>query len=247
MPEAALLSDGGKIGAMTETAAAADISSEGIADDIAQAIVAHRLPPGTKLREEALARVYHVSRTKIRAALLMLAKDKLIRMEPDRGAFVAKPDETEAREVFAVRRVLEVALVREFIAKATPADYKRLEKHLAEEHKVAASGDLSDVPRRNRLMADFHLLMADVVGNSVLKEMLYELSARSSVITMMYQSTYDAVRSSDEHTAFLEAAKRGDVEGAIALMEEHMAHTEASLKFESPGGRATDLVAALLA
>ena len=177
----------------------------------------------------------------------MLAKDKLIRMEPDRGAFVAKPDETEAREVFAVRRVLEVALVREFIAKATPADYKRLEKHLAEEHKVAASGDLSDVPRRNRLMADFHLLMADVVGNSVLKEMLYELSARSSVITMMYQSTYDAVRSSDEHTAFLEAAKRGDVEGAIALMEEHMAHTEASLKFESPGGRATDLVAALLA
>ncbi|WP_316666212.1 GntR family transcriptional regulator [Ralstonia psammae] len=228
---------------MTETTAA-DISSEGIADDIAQAIVAHRLPPGTKLREEALARVYHVSRTKIRAALLMLAKDKLIRMEPDRGAFVAKPDETEAREVFAVRRVLEVALAREFIAKATPADYKRLEKHLAEEHRVAAS---TDVPRRNRLMADFHLLMADVVGNSVLKEMLRELSARSSVITMLYQSTYDAVRSSDEHTAFLDAAKRGDVEGAIALMEEHMAHTEASLKFESPGGRATDLVAALLA
>ena len=32
-----------------------------------------------------------------------------------------------------------------------------------------------------------------------------------------------------------------------ALMEEHMAHTESSLRFESPGGRATDLVAALLA
>jgi DNA-binding GntR family transcriptional regulator len=228
MPERSLSADGGKIAAMTETTPA-DISSEGIADDIAQAIVAHRLPPGTKLREEALARVYHVSRTKIR------------------GAFVAKPDETEAREVFAVRRVLEVALAREFIARATPADYKRLEKHLAEEHKVAASANLADVPRRNRLMADFHLLLADVVGNSVLKEMLRELSARSSVITMLYQSTYDAVRSSDEHTAFLEAAKRGDVDGAIALMEEHMAHTEASLKFESPGGRATDLVAALLA
>jgi DNA-binding GntR family transcriptional regulator len=223
MPERSLSADGGKIAAMTETTPA-DISSEGIADDIAQAIVAHRLPPGTKLREEALARV-----------------------EPDRGAFVAKPDETEAREVFAVRRVLEVALAREFIARATPADYKRLEKHLAEEHKVAASANLADVPRRNRLMADFHLLLADVVGNSVLKEMLRELSARSSVITMLYQSTYDAVRSSDEHTAFLEAAKRGDVDGAIALMEEHMAHTEASLKFESPGGRATDLVAALLA
>lgn len=229
---------------MTEDTQVADISSEGIADDITQAIVAHRLPPGTKLREEALARVYRVSRTKIRAALLMLAKDKLIRIEPDRGAFVAKPDETEAREVFAVRRVLEVALVREFIARATPADYARLEQHLAEEHEVAAS---TDVPRRNRLMADFHLLMADVVGNSVLKEMLRELSARSSVITMMYQSTYDAVRSSDEHTAFLAAAKRGDVEGAIALMDEHMAHTEASLHFTLMPPGETDLVTALLA
>ncbi|MBB6580521.1 GntR family transcriptional regulator [Ralstonia solanacearum] len=229
---------------MTEDTHVADISSEGIADDIAQAIVAHRLPPGTKLREEALARVYRVSRTKIRAALLMLAKDKLIRIEPDRGAFVAKPDETEAREVFAVRRVLEAALVREFIARATPADYARLEQHLAEKHEVAAS---TDVPRRNRLMADFHLLMADVVGNSVLKEMLRELSARSSVITMMYQSTYDAVRSSDEHTAFLEAAKRGDVDGAIALMDEHMAHTEASLHFTLMPPGETDLVTALLA
>ncbi|MFX6759505.1 GntR family transcriptional regulator, partial [Acinetobacter baumannii] len=76
MPDVGVPSDGGKIGTMTETTAA-DISSEGIADDIAQAIVAHRLPPGTKLREEALAKVYGVSRTKIRAALLMLAKDKL--------------------------------------------------------------------------------------------------------------------------------------------------------------------------
>lgn len=220
-----------------------DNSSESIADNIAQAIIAHRLPPGTKLREEALARVYQVSRTKIRAALLMLAKDKLIRIEPDRGAFVAKPDETEAREVFSVRRVLEATLVREFVAKATAADYDYLEKHLAEEHQVAAS---NDIPRRNRMMADFHLLMADVVGNNVLKEMLRELSARSSVITMMYQSTLDAVRSSEEHAELLAAAKRGDVEQAIQLMEQHMANTEASLRFEAPSHQGSDLVSALL-
>jgi DNA-binding GntR family transcriptional regulator len=38
------------------------------------------LPPGTKLREEALCRLYGVSRTKIRAALLILSKDKLIQI-----------------------------------------------------------------------------------------------------------------------------------------------------------------------
>ena len=71
-------------------------SIESIAQDIATAIVEKRLPPGTWLREEALGRVYSVSRTKIRAALLMLSKDKLIEMIPDKGAFVCQPTVQEA-------------------------------------------------------------------------------------------------------------------------------------------------------
>lgn len=78
-------------------------SADSIAKDIAEAIAEHRLPRGTKLREEALAGVYGVSRTKVRAALLMLSKDRLIDMVPEKGAFVAKPSATEAREIFAVR------------------------------------------------------------------------------------------------------------------------------------------------
>ena len=226
------------------TPSATDLSSEGIAADIAQAIIEHRLPPGTRLREEALARAYHVSRTKIRAALLILSHDKLVRIRPDRGAFVARPDEAEAREVFAVRCVLEVALAREFMARATAEDYVRLEHHLIEEHRVAAS---SDVMHRNRMLIDFHLMMAEVAGNSVLQETLRELSIRSSVITMLYQSTHNAVRSSEEHAAFLQAAKSGDVQRAVMLMEQHMAHTEASLCFTCETTHSTDLVASLLA
>jgi DNA-binding GntR family transcriptional regulator len=113
-------------------AAAADKGSsiESIAQDIATAIVEKRLPPGTWLREEALGRVYSVSRTKIRAALLMLSKDKLIEMIPDKGAFVCQPTVQEAREVFAVRRILESEVVRLFIANARPRDYQVLEQHI---------------------------------------------------------------------------------------------------------------------
>src|SRR3978361_2047119 len=63
-------------------------SSAEIAEHIAAAIAARKLPPGTKLREEDVSRVYSVSRTKIRAALLILSKDKLINIVPDKGAFV---------------------------------------------------------------------------------------------------------------------------------------------------------------
>lgn len=222
------------------------MTAEAIADDIVGAIVSHRLPPGTKLREEALAAVYRVSRTKIRAALLMLSKDKVIRIVPDKGAFVAQPSAEEARDVFAVRRILESALAREFVARATAADYKRIDKHLAAEKKALGG---NDAQLRTRLLSDFHILLAEVVGNGVLTEMLRELSMRSAVITMLYQSRRDAACSSDEHRAFIEAARAGDVERAVQLMVDHLGHVEGALHFEDDGSaaRGKDLVTALLA
>lgn len=226
-----------------ETAAAK--SANEIAEDIAAAIGARRLPPGTKLREEALSRLYSVSRTKIRAALLTLSKDKLINIIPDRGAFVSQPTETEAREIFATRRILEAALAREFVAKARPADYRMLEKHLKAE-RAAISGHDSKV--KSQLLGDFHVLMAQIVGNQVLTEILQELIARSSLITMLYQTDMDAVCSSDEHSEFLEAAKAGKTERAVKLILDHLDHVEAALHFDkSVEESKRDLVSVLLA
>ncbi|MEC5159418.1 DNA-binding GntR family transcriptional regulator [Janthinobacterium sp. CG_23.3] len=232
------------INAASEEKQSTGDSSNEIAHDIAEAIAARKLPPGTKLREEALCRLYSVSRTKIRAALLILSKDKLINIIPDKGAFVSQPSETESRDIFAARRIIETALAREFVAKAKPADYKMLERHLKAERN-ALSSDSTKV--RSQLLGDFHVLLADVVGNQVLKEIVRELVGRSSLITMLYQSDRDAVCSSDEHTDFLEAAKAGDADKAAHLMLHHLSHVEAALQFD---GRASegkkDLVSALL-
>jgi DNA-binding GntR family transcriptional regulator len=219
-------------------------SSASIADDIAAAIAARKLPPGTKLREEALSRVYSVSRTKVRAALLILSKDKLINIVPDKGAFVSQPTEAEARDVFATRRIIEAALAAEFVARARPADYARLEKHIRSERAAVSKKD----PKvRSQLLGDFHVLLAQVVGNQVLTEILHELVARSSLITMLYQSVRDAACSSDEHVSFLQAARAGDTQKAVAVMLDHLSHVEAALRFDGGGEAApVDLVAGLL-
>jgi len=227
-----------------EEASASSESSSDIANDIAEAIAARKLPPGTKLREEALCRVYGVSRTKIRAALLILSKDKLIDIIPDKGAFVSQPTEKEAREIFAVRRIIEAGLAREFVEKARPADYKMLERHLKME-RSAVSTDNSKV--RSQLLGDFHLLLADVVGNHVLREILKELVGRSSLITMLYQSEVDAACSLDDHVRFLEAAKTGNVDKAVKLMIDHLVQVESKLQFDADPHRLTkDLATALL-
>ena len=230
-------------------AAAADKGSsiESIAQDIATAIVEKRLPPGTWLREEALGRVYSVSRTKIRAALLMLSKDKLIEMIPDKGAFVCQPTVEEAREVFAVRRILESEVVRLFIANARPRDYQVLEQHIRFE-RTALRQTTTTGTVREKVLGDFHVALAEATGNKTLAELVRELVARSSLIAMLYHSSNDPHCSSDEHSEFLRICRKGDVEAAVACMTEHLERIEASLALgtEKPD-RQLDLVKALLA
>ena len=227
------------------TTSAASNSSEEIAADIAAAIIGRRLPPGTKLKEEALARVYSVSRTKIRAALLMLSKDELIEIIPEKGACVCKLSEREAREIFAVRRTLEAGLARDFVAVANTDDYRRIDTHLALERQALLQNDL---PLRARLLGEFHILLADIVGNLVLKEILRKLTARTSLIAMHQQSSEDATCSSDEHALFIEAARAGDADTAVSIMLHHLDHVLNALHVDGAQSiDKKDLVQALLA
>src|SRR5258708_31796629 len=57
-----------------------------IVESLTRAIVEHRLLPGTKLAEQKLADHFGVSRTLVRQALFQLSQNRLIRLEPARGA-----------------------------------------------------------------------------------------------------------------------------------------------------------------
>jgi DNA-binding GntR family transcriptional regulator len=78
------------------------------------------------LAEQKLATHFGVSRTLVRQALFQLSQNRLIRMEPARGAFVAAPSADEAKQVFAVRRMLEVQMTREFVRDITPAKIRAI-------------------------------------------------------------------------------------------------------------------------
>jgi DNA-binding GntR family transcriptional regulator len=191
--------------------------------------VEHRLHPGTKLAEQKLADHFGVSRTLVRQALFQLSQNRLIKLEPARGAFVAAPSVEEAKQVFAVRRMLEAEMARAFVRTATPAKLKALREHVAQE-KLAVQQQ--DVPSRTELLGDFHVRMAELMGNQVLAELLSELISRCALITLMYQSTQAAEHSSEEHAAIVKALAAKDEELAVRLMNEHLLHVEENLTFE---------------
>jgi DNA-binding GntR family transcriptional regulator len=200
-----------------------------IVESLTRAIVAHRLQPGAKLVEQKLADQYGVSRTLVRQALYRLSHNRLIRIEPARGAFVAAPSATEARQVFAVRRMLEAGMVRAFVAQAKSADIKALQTHIAQEKQAVHNGD---VPGRTALLGDFHVRMAQLLHNEVLAHMLSDLISRSALITLMYQTSSAAAHSHEEHEAIFKAIKARDADAAVALLDAHLCNVEQALNFK---------------
>jgi DNA-binding GntR family transcriptional regulator len=200
-----------------------------IVEALTRAIVEHRLLPGAKLAEQKLASHFGVSRTLIRQALFQLSQNKLIRMEPARGAFVAAPSVQEAQQVFAVRRMIEAEMVRGFLKEVTPAKIKALKAHIQQEREAV---ELEDVSGRTELLGDFHVRMAELMGNLVLAEILGDLISRCALITLMYQSRHAAEHSTEEHQFIVDALAAKDEVLAVQLMNDHLTHVEASLTFD---------------
>ncbi len=215
--------------------AAGDNLTQRIADSITTAIVERRLMPGTKLAEQKIADIFKVSRTLVRQALMQLSRDHLITLEPARGARVAEPGIEEAKQVFETRHLLEAAMIRRAATELSDAQIAELRAHLKAE---AEALQRTDVPGRTRLLADFHVVIARMLGNEVLAGMIGDLVSRSSLIALMYQSAHSAEHSFDEHVAIVDALEKRDARAAVRLMESHLHNVERNLRLDP---RASDL------
>lgn len=220
-------------------AAAPATTTQRIVDSITTAIVERRLMPGTKLAEQKIADIFAVSRTVVRQALNQLSRDKLVTLTPARGAYVAEPSVEEARQVFEVRNMLETAMIRRLAAEITPAQVAELRAHLRDEQ---AAVQRTDVSGRTRLLADFHVVLARMLGNETLAEMLQDLVSRCSLISLMYQSSHSAEHSFEEHVAIVDALEKRDARAAVRLMDDHLGNVERNLRLDP---RVPDLEAAL--
>jgi DNA-binding GntR family transcriptional regulator len=202
-------------------------STQRIVEAITAAIVERRLMPGTKLAEQKIADIFNVSRTIVRQALNQLSRHKLITLEPARGAHVAQPSVQEAQQVFEVRHMLETGMVRKLCQQITPAQVAELRTHLRDEQ---AAVQRTDVSGRTHLLADFHVVLARMLGNDTLAEMLHDLVSRSTLVSLMYQSSLSAEHSFEEHVAIVDALEKRDTRAAVRLMESHLGNVEQNLR-----------------
>jgi DNA-binding GntR family transcriptional regulator len=220
----------------------ANFSEDDVLRRIEQAVLDHRLAPGTKLKEVQLANLFGVKRGTIRKVLTRLAHSRLVVQTPNRGATVARPSLQEGRDLFATRRVIESAIIETLVSVIDEQKLAELGEMLASEQQAYQQGDSA---RALALSVDFHRQLARMAGNSVLEEYLNDIIRRTPLVILAHLGADEDNRCrNQEHEAIVAAISRRDADTAIAVMNQHLLHIESKIQLK-PEPQNHDLAALL--
>ena len=224
------------------TTTAKQLEVQRIVDVLSKAIAQQRLRPGTRLVESQLVEALSANRNHVQVALQRLALQRIVTIEPNRGAMVAQPTAKEAREVFIARRAIERAIVECIGPDVIRRHRQRITAHLRGEREAVSSEDRRAVVRE---LSEFHLILGEISGNDVLSEILSNLMVRSSLIVALYQRNEVPSCQCDEHQAIIDALEAGDNSLAAEIMQEHLDDLEGVLDLDDEAAGEVNLRQAL--
>jgi DNA-binding GntR family transcriptional regulator len=222
-----------------------------VAHDLRMRILRGEYPPGTRLKEQQVARQLGVSATPVRDAIRQLAEAGLLELVPNRGAFVKKFTLGDISEMAQLREILEVAAFREAARRITDEDLARL-KEYDRVYQDAWAG--SDYETGVEADLQFHQYVCEMAGNRRLADMTARLSILAAWLHLLrlrggmlpltrvrddHLLLVDALASRDPDVA--EAETRRHIRGTTGELLEWMRAAESALPPAPEGGGCHDL------
>lgn len=215
-----------KISSNTSVESILDMDNDRVYTSLFEAIVEHKLAPGTHLKEEDLCESFNMGRTRIRKILTRLSATHLVELVNNRGAFVAQPSIDEAREVFRARRLVEGYLVLRAAENASQPIRRALEEHLHAEQVIRKSSNLGSVIQK---CGRYHQVLADQAASPIMAAFIQELLARSSLIVAIYGVASPDDQEFIEHQKLTQLVLEGKGKEAGILMDSHIRGIESRL------------------
>lgn len=176
---------------------------------------------GQKVAEAGLCEQLGISRTPLREALRSLSSEGLVRLVPNRGAFVTQPSAAEIRELFGVMGILEGACACMAAERLTGAELRELERLHEELERHYAARDHEGYITANN---EYHTFVQELAGNGTLSAVITGLRAKVFLhrFRQLYvQDRFD--RSICEHRELLAAFRDRDAARAETVMKGHLA------------------------
>ena len=195
---------------------------EQIATQLRRDILRGDLPPGTAIKERDHAAELGVSRTPLREAIRMLAKEGLVQLRPARSPVVARPSFEEVAQNIEVMSTLEVLSARLACARATDAEIDAIAA-LAE--RMSQEYDQRDMLDVFEIDMGFHRAIAAAAGNPVLADVHLALLARlwrARYLSASRKRSRERVLR--QHALIVDALRARDADRAAAEVQVHLDH-----------------------
>jgi DNA-binding GntR family transcriptional regulator len=203
---------------------------ETVAERMRQRILGHHLGPGSWIDEQALAAEFGISRTPLREALKVLAREGLVTMKLRRGAYVTEVSSRDLAELFHLLALLEGDAAASVARHANAAQLEELERlHLELEASTLDRDQFFAANER------FHLRLLALADNRWGQQVVADL--RKVMKLNRHHSLFKQGRveaSLLEHRAILAALLARDAREAQRLMREHIAKGEAAARSLAP-------------
>ncbi|HTV78394.1 MAG TPA: GntR family transcriptional regulator [Steroidobacteraceae bacterium] len=228
---------------------------------IREMILRGRLQGGQRVAEAMLAQALGMSRTPIRQALPLLAREGLLVESGTRGYLVRTFTHSDILDAIDVRGLLEGFAARRIAERgATPAFLARLRECLEEGSRIFAKGHLveSDEAAYGSMNARFHALIIEAAGSPVTADAIERIASIpfAAAAAIAFDATdlaamFDALwNAHQQHYAVLDALQAGQATRVEFLMREHVNTVKKSinmLEAADAGAPRSTLFAALKA
>lgn len=151
-----------------------------VADRLREAIIRGYFKPGQRLDQSEIAELLNVSRSPVRAALRILAAEKLVEMYPHRGTVVAELSRDELEEIYFLRGVLEGTAARLAASKMDDEQFAKLQGILDQLNET------TDLDQWLELNREFHNTIYRAINRPRLYSLIQSLRNTAAPYTRQY-------------------------------------------------------------
>ena len=190
---------------------------------IREDILSGKYTENEELKEITIGQELGVSRTPVREALRQLELEGLVKIIPNKGAYVAGISNKDVHDIYMIRSYLEGLCARWACENITQEQIDAIEEviYLSEFHVKKEHFD-----QIVELDTKFHELLYASSGSRILGHLLRDYHQYVHSIRKITLSDPDRARNSNaEHSAILEAIRNRDADNAEKLAHEHIIQT----------------------
>ncbi|HKS54173.1 MAG TPA: GntR family transcriptional regulator [Steroidobacteraceae bacterium] len=204
--------------------------------DRAYAMVREGIVRGTyaaavRITEQEIADALSVSRTPVREALRRLQAEGFLKVLPNVGAVVVPWTDTDTRNVFELRALLEPYGAARACEQITPEGIATVRRLAEEQYHESATRGEGHIERIGKLNSAFHRALQDFSGNARLVTLLPALlEAPMMLKTFAKYQPQHLLRSASHHLEIVSALESRDPEWAASVMRSHILAAHAALR-----------------